>query len=307
MFDDEIVCLGNSITAASGQGTYDANTTLNQCNLKGDVIVSENGNSFATLTTKAEHPYTVAPKWVLHDSIGYVFPSGGNVVVSNKTQSGSWSSINNSGSSATVNRDVFSLWFNHGKQVTNGTYAYIIVPGKTATGMQAYFEDGDIEILSNTTNIQAVYHKALGIWGIIFYGAGTFTDGNISVNVSKSCVLLLKKKEDCVEMHIADPAQAQTSITVKTKMPASATETTTVCNFAGTGDYRGASKAYRLPAIPSVGIKELNVKDPAVDLRYYDLMGKEIAKPAVAGIYILKKTHLSKKITTSKEFIITNQ
>jgi chondroitin AC lyase len=246
MFDDEIVCLGNSITAATGSSydPYDANTTLNQSNLNGDVAVSDDGSAYTTLAT-GEHSYAAAPKWVLHDSIGYIFPQGGKVVVSNQSQSGNWYDINNNGVDATVSKNVFSLWFDHGKQVTNGEYAYIIVPGKTVAEMQSYYASDNIEILANNDSVQAVRHKGLGMYGIIFYNAASYSDERISVETDKGCVLLLKDKGDYYQMNVADPAQAETQINVKTKFPASATEwTNTLCNFAGTGDYRGASKTY---------------------------------------------------------------
>jgi chondroitin AC lyase len=244
MFDDEIVCLGNSITAASGQSAYDANTTLNQCNLNGDVAASENGSEYSTLA-EGEHPYADAPKWVQHDGVGYVFPDGGNVVVSNQAQTGNWYDINNRGTNAVVSRNTFTMYFNHGKDVTNGDYAYIIVPGKTADEMQSYYAAANIEILANDASKQVVRHKGLGMYGIIFYNAASYSDERISVEADKGCVLLLKDKGNYYQMNIADPAQAETQINVKTKFPASATEwTNTLCDFAGTGDYRGASKAY---------------------------------------------------------------
>jgi len=300
MFDNEIVCLGNSITAAGGYDAFDANTTLNQCNLNGDVVVSEDGNNFATLATMDEHAYASSPKWVLHDSIGYVFPNGGNVVVSNQKQSGNWYDINNNGKNAEVSRDVFSLWFNHGKKVSNGSYAYIIVPNKNAAGMKNYYESGDVEILANDASIQAVYHKTLDMLGIIFYSPAAFTGKDISVEVDKPCVLLFKKKADHIEMNIADPAQSQTVINVKTRIPSSAAEwTTTPCDFTNTGDYRGASKAFRIDS-SLTGIKEIDADDPVISARYYDLAGKEIIKPSKKGVYIIQKMHRSGKKTANK-------
>jgi chondroitin AC lyase len=300
MFDDEIVCLGNSITAATGQGSYDAHTTINQCNLNGDVVLSENGSDVAPLPSLGEHSYTTAPKWVLHDNIGYVFPAGGNLVLSNQVQSGNWHDINNNGLDAAVKRETFSLWFNHGKQVTNGSYAYIIVPGKTAAEMKDYYASGDVEILANDDAVQAVYHKGLAIWGIIFYKAASFTGGGISVKADKGCTLLLQQEDDLIKMHVADPAQAQTQINVQTLIPFTATEwTNTLCDFANTGDYRGASKSFAIQLSPN-GIKEITVEDPVINTRYYDLMGRQIAKPSVKGIYIIQKIHLSGKSASMK-------
>lgn len=301
MFDDEIVCLGNSITAASGNDAYDANTTLNQCNLKGNVTVSENGSDVAGLTTVGEHNYIAAPKWVLHDSIGYVFPAGGNVVVSNKSQDGNWYDINNNGVNAPVSRDIFSLWFNHGKNATNASYAYIIVPGKNADSMKAYCAEKNIVILANNDSVQAVYNRSLDMFGIIFYKTASLSAEGIVVSADKGCALLLKRKSDHVEMHIADPAQAQTTIKIKTRIPASAAEwMETSCSFAGTGEYKGASKAFTFPLPVSVGVQTIDDNERIVSERYFNLAGQEISKSAEKEIFIVQKTFLSGKTTTTK-------
>jgi hypothetical protein len=221
MFDDEIVCLGNSITASTGAGfdEYDANTTLNQCNLHGDVTVSENGTDVTSLIS-GEHPYTTAPKWVLHDSIGYVFPAGGNLVISNRTQNGNWYDINNNGTNATVSRDVFSLWFNHGKQATGEAYAYIIVPAKSVAGMQDYHADGNIEILANTDSLQAVYHKQLKIYGLVFFKPATFVGKELTITAGAGCVLLVKDADKAnVKLHISDPQRQASPVKLGVKTP----------------------------------------------------------------------------------------
>jgi chondroitin AC lyase len=301
MFDNEIVCLGNSITAAAGQEAFDTNTTLNQANLNGDIVVSENGTDFTTIATTGEHSYPTAPKWVLHDTIAYVFPDGGNAVVCNQTQSGNWYDINNNGENATVTRDVFSLWLNHGKSVNGGKYAYIIVPNKTAAEMQNYYAAGEVEILANSAAVQAVYHKTLRMYGIIFYSASaTFTGGGISVNASRPCVMLIKDRTSHLELHVADPTQEQTSFSVRTKFPATETDwTTTVCDFTNTGDYRGASKAF-VVSLSQTGMNEIDATDREIAHRYYDLTGREVLDPCAKGIYIVQKNYLSGKKVSSK-------
>jgi chondroitin AC lyase len=256
-FDDEMVCLGSDITSETPSNTYvtaatadfttaddDVNTTVNQCLLRGDVTISTDG-SRTVLTTKGEHPYTTAPDWVLHDTIGYVFPHQGNIVVSNKTQTGNWYDINTSMKNVTVSKDVFSLWFNHGKSADKAQYAYIVVPNKTAAELDAYTANNPIEIQANTDSMQVVRHKTLGILGVIFYKAATFTCNEISLQADRACILLVKPGETGYSIHVADPVQAQTNIQVRAKVPASSDKWEVIdCNFAETGSYKGATKAY---------------------------------------------------------------
>ena len=65
---------------------------------------------------------------------------------------------------------------------------------------------------------------------------------------------------------------------------------------------KGLSYTVTLGATSITEVKA-ETKDPVVAVCYYDLMGREITRPSTPGIYILKKIHLSKKNTTSKEFI----
>jgi len=323
-FNDEVVCLGSDITSVipsnsyvrqddydgryfnsanwmTSTDQYEINTTVNQCYLKGDVTVSVNG-SVSSLTSKGDHTYPSTPDWVLHDSIGYFFPSGGEVSISNKTQSGSWYDINRSYSNELINNDVFTLWLNHGTSAKQATYAYIVVPGmNTVAEMNAYEQTSAIEIFANTDSVQAVCHKELGIYGIVFYKAATFEGGGITVKASRSCVILLEpESENTYKMYIADPSHNAATVTIQTRIPTTETAWQTV---SCTGLSSGASKVYQIQATPT-GINVPEQNDPVVNVSYYDLMGRKIENPSVSGIYILKKTHLSKKVTTTKKFVL---
>jgi hypothetical protein len=53
----------------------------------------------------------------------------------------------------------------------------------------------------------------------------------------------------------------------------------------------------------ATGIAEVDPNDPVVSIRYYNLQGQEVAQPAVTGIYILRRQHLSKRISVEKKLI----
>jgi chondroitin AC lyase len=245
-FDDEVVCLGSGITADASVSMYDMHTTINQCLLQGEVQASVQGSS--SVLGKGEHTFT-SPDWILHDGIGYVFPQSSIVGMSNKSQNGNWHDINVSQPDRAVTRDVFSLWVDHGKNVVNGGYAYIVVPEKNSAGeMEEYHRNNPVEILSNNDSIQAVYHKELDMLGLVFYTAGHFEHKDISVQTDKACIILFKNiKKTNVEMHISDPAQAKSRITILTCFPAiSSGVVKTVCDFGNTGVYAGMTKTYSI-------------------------------------------------------------
>ncbi len=213
-FDNEIVCLGAGINSSAAQAI---NTTVNQCLLKTDVTVSDASNNVSVLAT-GSRDYAGNLKWALQGDVGYYFPQAGLVSLSNQSQTGSWSSINTTGSTASVSADVFKLWFKHGVAPSNASYAYFVLPGKTsAAEMQAY-NASDISILTNTSTVQAVRHNGLGIWQIVFYQAGEFTADQVTVKVDKACVVMLKNTaSNDVTVHIADPAQSAQQVYVGIK------------------------------------------------------------------------------------------
>lgn len=255
-FDDEVVCLGAGIRSQSPEAIY---TTINQCLLAGkDIIMSENKKLSVIkeqsaienrLQQQVDSIRFVAPEWILHNHIGYLFPKGGNIFVSNQTQTGNWFDINNSASKDACSKDVFTVGFNHGKSPSDASYAYIVLPGKQSVKeMKAYQKADNIEILTNTENVQVVRNKKLGIWQMVFYQAGEFKNKKLAVKVDKGCALMIKEMgRRKVSLHIADPAQAESKINVNISIPAKSKEAQSIdCDFRNKGIYAGASQVYYL-------------------------------------------------------------
>lgn len=237
-FDNEVVCLGAGIQSTS---TYPVHTTVNQCFLKGGILVDK-GDKEETL---ANGSHTLqAPQWVLHDKIGYFFPQKEEVFLTAQTQSGRWYDINTSKSKKEEKMDVFTLGINHGVGPKDGSYAYIVVPGKTsAQEMKAYQKKNAIEILSNNPKIQAVRNTKLNVWMVTFFEAGTFTHKELSVTVDKPCILMIKDiTSKSANLHIADPGQTQSPIQIELKIGKK--KQTLTADFTQTGIYAGATKQY---------------------------------------------------------------
>lgn len=237
-FDNEVVCLGAGIQSTS---TYPVHTTVNQCFLKGGILVDK-GDKEETL---ANGSHTLqAPQWVLHDKIGYFFPQKEEVFLTAQTQSGRWYDINTSKSKKEEKMDVFTLGINHGVGPKDGSYAYIVVPGKTsAQEMKAYQKKNAIEILSNNPKIQAVRNTKLNVWMVTFFEASTFTHKELSVTVDKPCILMIKDiTSKSANLHIADPGQTQSPIQVELKIGKK--KQTLTADFTQTGIYAGATKQY---------------------------------------------------------------
>lgn len=203
-FDDEYVCLGTGINSKS---KLPVATTLNQCLLRGDVLLM-NGNQKSVIQKGERRLEQV--KWILHDSIGYIFPEVQKVNLSNHSQTGSWFKVNRQSDSPKneISKDVFKLWIDHGAQPANASYQYIVVPSTTEKVMESQAGQ-NIEILTNTPDIQAVKHSRLNISQVVFYQSGEIQiSGDLKIGIDSPGLVMVKTEGSSVkEISVADPTR----------------------------------------------------------------------------------------------------
>jgi chondroitin AC lyase len=220
-FDEEFVCLGAGIRSGS---TNPVHTTLNQNLLEGNVTVStkgeENTPSFGTHELKEV-------QWVHHGDVAYIFPHAPTVYLSNGPVTGNWTDISKQSRTPKedVTMDVFKLWVDHGNRANGETYAYIVVPGVGVEEAKAY-DQGNLEILSNTERIQAVKHKQLEITQAVFYGAGELDlgDGLLLFMDGPGQILLNHKGNSIQKITVADPSRNLARMHFRVNVPVKATE-----------------------------------------------------------------------------------
>lgn len=212
---DTIVCLGAGITSTDHRPieTIVENRLLNgtggnRFTVDGSAAPSSPGWS-ATLS---------GPSWahlagrVTDADIGYYFPAGGTLQALRESRTGAWSDINGSGSSSALTRHYLTLWFNHGADSSNATYAYALLPGRTVAQMAAYASRPSFVLLSNTDAVQAVHCESLGVTAANFWNDGRASAGAIAVD-RKACVLL-QRSAGMIELAVSDPTQANSSAIV---------------------------------------------------------------------------------------------
>jgi chondroitin AC lyase len=203
-FDHEYVCLGAGINSDS---KFPVATTLNQCLLNGDVVVA--GNNQKQVLTKGQHQLNQA-QWILHDGIGYLFPTPVNVNLSNQVQKGSWFIANHQSDTPKdeISKDVFKLWIDHGTQPTDASYQYIVVPATNEKELEAQ-GNRSISILANTTDIQAVTNRNLGISQIIFYTSGEIKiSPELTIGIDSPGLVMVKTEGSKLKsVTVADPSR----------------------------------------------------------------------------------------------------
>jgi chondroitin AC lyase len=248
-FDDAYVCLGAGITCT---GTGPVATTLNQCLLKGKVtMMAGRGKSTAS---EGAHVLDGA-QWVLHNGIGYVFPTQSRVHLSNENQTGSWLLHSQQARTPkeTLHIPVFKLWIDHGMKPQNDSYAYIVVPGTTANELEKSVKTHPITILENRPDLQAVRHTALGIYQMVFYQPGTVRIAeNKALASSDPAMVMLKIGAAKVrEITVADPTHklAGIRLSVPAKLDGKGGNFTTVWSE----DTQTSDLAIDLPQGPEAG------------------------------------------------------
>lgn len=225
-FDKEVVCLGAGIKSSAKENVT---TAVNQSWLRGEVFSSK-GNG---------------EKWAIHDSIGYIFPQGGNMEISDKPQTGSWHRINYFQSNTELKHNVFKIWLNHGVNPQNATYQYIVVPGIDVAGIKKY-NRSLIQVLKNTAELQAIKHTGLNMLQAVFYKAGNLTADGLSLTVDQPCAVYIKNLNSKNPVfYIADPAQENASINVSLKLPGLSKTKNINCNLP-TGPQAGATANFNI-------------------------------------------------------------
>lgn len=234
-FDDEMVALGSGIRSTSDAPVH---TVVNQAAAKDNATV--NGTPVAAGTDGA----TVSdPSWAYNDRVGYVFPSGGPVRVSNKTQTGSWVD------EKPVSRDAFTLYFDHGVAPSDAGYEYIVLPAAEPAEVEAYTADPAVEVLRNDTGVQAVRHDGLARTMATFYQAGELDLGDgRTLTASQPAIVMLDESGAAPVVSVANPDKPGLVVNVELRDGA---ETERGTFALGSGPTLG--KTVTAPLVPSDG------------------------------------------------------
>jgi len=208
MFDNEIVCLGAGLSCGS---TNEVDTTVEARRLGTSPTNNfwVNGVKFAPNTSWSSN--LTSASWCALDGVaGYYFPGGAtNLHAAFVANTGAWSNINNGTyvgtTSTSYTDDYLSLWFNHGLQLTNSAYVYVILPNYTASNMANYAASPDILMLTNTATVQAASKPALGLVAANFWVDGTNSADLITVNKKSS--VITRETSGGISVGIADPTQ----------------------------------------------------------------------------------------------------
>lgn len=208
MFDQELVCLGAGI-----KNDGPVITTVENRKLRED---ASNEISSDLGTWKGSMEETAAPRW-LHlegntaegSDIGYYFPEAAQLHLSVNERTGSYQDIKGDlAEGETVSRNYFTCWFDHGTAPEDAEYSYVLLPGMSAGETAAYSASPDMEILENTSAIQAVRDQSTGITAVNFWNSDGGTTAGVSCDSQAS--VMLQEKDGVLTVSLADPTMLNT-------------------------------------------------------------------------------------------------
>ncbi len=203
-FDKEWVALGAGIVSSHEASIV---TGINQALQNGKVMID--GKELNKGNQMLENPL-----WILHDSVGYLFPAGQPVHIKADVQQGNIQRMYGLGKDTVYAHKVFSLWFDHGLKPENKSYQYVVVPGINSKDLAKYAKKLPVTVLSNTSKIQAVLHDKLGITGIVFYEAGEFAvDKDLTIGLNHPGLVLINEGV----ITVSDPTATLKEITISLK------------------------------------------------------------------------------------------
>jgi hyaluronate lyase len=210
--DDCVVALGTGITSSDGRTieTVVDNRNLHDPAKAGGTTLTVNGTAQPdAIGTQAS--FTGA-RWAhLNGTGGYLFLGGATLRTLREDRTGSWHDVSTGGSTTPITRRYLTMWLNHGASPSGAGYAYVLLPGLSAAATAERAASPGVEILSNTTSVQAIAHAGLGLTAANFFAAGTV--GGITVDAP--CSVVLRESGGKLTVVVADPRRSVKTVTVK--------------------------------------------------------------------------------------------
>ena len=201
MFDNEIVCMGNSIYCTDG--TEVITVIDNRTAYAGDKL--RINDTVTTLDANTEIQRNNVTSAYFTSMGGYYFPDGNTktLKINKAVGADTWT--------------FYELWYSHGVNPTDDTYSYVMLPTATPEETVQYSEDPDITIIRNDRNVQAVSDRSTGSTGYIFWKGDTC--GNVTA--STKCSAMVTDDGSKFTISLSDPNQTASSVTLTvTDVPA---------------------------------------------------------------------------------------
>lgn len=216
LFDEEMVALGAGITSTDNT-TIETTVEQRKLNEAGDNAFTVNGAVYGSAPENygnlSEINWAHLAGSVPGSDIGYYFPGNADIKALRDVRSGNWNEVGSSSGAAAAS--YLTMYYDHGENPADASYAYAILPNKSAAETAAYNAAPKIEVLVNTEDVQAVKQTALGITGANFWTQGIA--GDIKTFHPASVMMQEDADNEKLTLAVSDPTQKQEKVVVEIK------------------------------------------------------------------------------------------
>ena len=179
VFGNELICLGNSINC---EDDYEVETIIENRNLTGKFYFGDKEIKEKIGKVNAQNIY-------IENYGGIYIPENNNVKYN------------------ITSNNFLEIYFNHGKNIKNENYSYMIFPNIEKDDLEEKIEN--IEILSNDEVVTAVKNKELNVVEYVFWKDGELDN----ISVDNPCALIIEKDY----IYVSDPTQKLETVNVSIK------------------------------------------------------------------------------------------
>ena len=287
MFDNEIVCVGNSVNLATNRAT-ETIVENRQLGTYGNNAFTVNGTAKPTGPGWSE--LMAGTSWAhlagatTGGDIGYYFPQPTSVTALRESRAGAMKDINTTYGSATKHtRHYLTMVLNHGTNVSSGSYSYALLPGMSAAGVAAYAANPDITVVQNNSTATAVKENKLGITAVNYWRDTSNQVAGMSFDHKAAAIM--RNDGSALDIGVSDPTQTNSAgINVEVSTPVSLIVSTdagvTVLQtspmlklFFNTSNTFGATLRAKFSVVPV----QTNILSPAADAYVYNASASQDA------------------------------
>jgi len=222
MLGDYVLALGAGVTNLNPKMEGTIRTTMDQTSSESNINIISDGKIQPAKPGVQSFYENGKPVWVQQEGkFAYtILPEfTKDAYFVNETKKADWVKMNKSNEKR---KDlpsevaVLRLWVDHGQQVKNGTYGYVVFCGEGAPSVKMPFS-----VLKNDTIVQAIQSADTKVIQGVFYKANTeLSAKNMALKVSDPCVLMVENKDNKCLISVQDPQMnsvKQITITINGK------------------------------------------------------------------------------------------
>ncbi len=215
--EDELIVLVSGVENKTPEVPGTIQTTVDQTEWVDDVVYTAGDEDTLRAAPGKAFSCRASRITALHSGIGYLTLTPGNWVLAGEMRPARWAEFdlrNRPESGYPAELPMLQLHLDHGREVKGGTGAYLVNfhPGD-AEEFARYCAAPPIEILANSTAVQAVRDRRSGVIQAVFHVPGELRTDDMVLRVDAPLILMLRNNMLSVADPLQDPGRSTVQVT----------------------------------------------------------------------------------------------